>query len=238
SRSPSTQPIAVPSTATHTSCSRIARATRSPAPRAAHRSACSLDIAGTASARMARRRILVSASSLAVSARRICIKSLACLHDRVAKAVPRRLAQVRMDQPSTKHPLTLHAHSFEETRRRHVVHIAGRPHPIDRRLRQGPLDHSRHRFTHEALTPPAPRKRITQIHCPCSHADFDQSHERAILLGPETPGKGGSLDPDAFASAQEFLRLGDTTMWRPGHVFGNGRVASVVVKYDLRIPNR
>jgi len=76
SRSTSTQPIAAPSTATHTSCSRIARATRSAAPRVAHRSACSLDIAGTASARMARRRILESASSSAASARRICIKSL------------------------------------------------------------------------------------------------------------------------------------------------------------------
>src|SRR5881409_586958 len=49
SRSTSTQPIAAPSTATHTSCSRIARATRSAAPRVAHLSACSLDIAGTAS---------------------------------------------------------------------------------------------------------------------------------------------------------------------------------------------
>ena len=76
SRSTSTQPIAAPSTATHTSCSRIARATRSAAPRVAHLSACSLDIAGTASARMARRRILASASSSAASARRICIKSL------------------------------------------------------------------------------------------------------------------------------------------------------------------
>src|SRR5262249_55707579 len=149
-------------------------------------------------ARMARRRMLASASASAASPTRICIKSLDCLHDRVAKAVPRRLAQVWMDQPSTKHALTLHAHSFEETRRRHVVHIAGRPHPIDRRSRQGPLDHGRHRFTHEALTPPAPRKRITQIHCTCSHADFDQSHERAILLGPETPRKSRSLGPDAF----------------------------------------
>jgi hypothetical protein len=76
SRSTSTQPIAAPSTATHTSCSRIARATRSAAPRVAHPSASSLDIAGTASARMARRRILASASSSAASARRICIKSL------------------------------------------------------------------------------------------------------------------------------------------------------------------
>jgi hypothetical protein len=76
SRSTSTQPIAAPSTATHMSCSRIARATRSAAPRVAHLSACSLDIAGTASARMARRRILASASSSAASARRICIKSL------------------------------------------------------------------------------------------------------------------------------------------------------------------
>src|SRR5215510_2780183 len=117
--------------------------------------------------------MLASASSSAASARRICIKSLACLHDRVAKAVPWCLTQVRMDEPSTKHPFTLHAHSFKETRRRHIVHIAGRPHPIDRRLRQGPLDHGPHRFTHEALTPPAPRKRITQIHCTCSHADFD-----------------------------------------------------------------
>jgi hypothetical protein len=76
SRSTSTQPIAAPSTATHTSCSRIARATRSAAPRVAQRSACSLDIAGTASARMARRRIRASAPSSAASARRICIKSL------------------------------------------------------------------------------------------------------------------------------------------------------------------
>ena len=76
SRSTSTQPIAAPSTATHTSCSRIARATRSAAPRVDHLSACSLDIAGTASARMARCRILASASSSAASARRICIKSL------------------------------------------------------------------------------------------------------------------------------------------------------------------
>src|SRR5947207_11379912 len=76
SRSTSTQPIAAPSTATHTSCSRIARATRSAAPRVAHLSACSLDIAGTASARIARRRMLASASSSAASARRICIKSL------------------------------------------------------------------------------------------------------------------------------------------------------------------
>jgi hypothetical protein len=76
SRSTSTQPIAAPSTATHTSCSRIARATRSAALRVAQPSACSLDIAGTASARMARRRILASASSSAASARRICIKSL------------------------------------------------------------------------------------------------------------------------------------------------------------------
>ena len=76
SRSTSTQPIAAPSTATHTSCSRIARATRSAAPRVAHLSACSLDIAGTASASMARRRILASASSSAASARRICITSL------------------------------------------------------------------------------------------------------------------------------------------------------------------
>jgi hypothetical protein len=49
SRSTSTQPIAAPSTATHTSCSRIARATRSATPRVAHLSACSLVIAGTAS---------------------------------------------------------------------------------------------------------------------------------------------------------------------------------------------
>ena len=76
SRSTSTQPIAAPSTATHTSCSRIARATRSAAPRVAHLSACSLDIAGTASARMARRRMLASASSSAASARRICVRSL------------------------------------------------------------------------------------------------------------------------------------------------------------------
>jgi len=76
SRSTSTQPIAAPSTATHTSCSRIARATRSAAPRVAHLSACSLDIAGTASARIARRRMLASASASAASARRICIKSL------------------------------------------------------------------------------------------------------------------------------------------------------------------
>jgi len=76
SRSTSTQPIAAPSTATHTSCSRIARATRSAAPRVAHLSACSLDIAGTASARIARRRMLASASSSAASARRICLKSL------------------------------------------------------------------------------------------------------------------------------------------------------------------
>jgi hypothetical protein len=75
SRSTSTQPIAAPSTATHTSCSRIARATRSAAPRVAHLSPRSLDIAGTASARMARRRILASASSSAASARRICIRS-------------------------------------------------------------------------------------------------------------------------------------------------------------------
>jgi hypothetical protein len=75
-RSTSTQPIATPSTATHTSCSRIARATRSGAARVAHLSACSLDIAGTASARMARRRIHASASASAGSARRICIKSL------------------------------------------------------------------------------------------------------------------------------------------------------------------
>src|SRR5215831_17995116 len=142
-----------------------------------------------------------------------------------------------MYQPSTKHPLTLHAHSFEEPRRCHVVHVAGRPHPVDRRLRQGPLDHGRYRFTHEALTPPASGKRITQIHCTGSHADFDQSHERAILLGPETPRKGGPLNPDAFASAQEFLRLGDTAMWHPGHVLGNGWIASVVVKHDLRIRN-
>jgi hypothetical protein len=76
SRYTSTQPIAATSTATHTSCSRIARATRSAAPRVAHLSACSLDIAGTASARIARRRMLASASSSAPSARRICIKSL------------------------------------------------------------------------------------------------------------------------------------------------------------------
>src|SRR5215510_14146858 len=87
--------------------------------------------------------------------------ALAWLHDRVAKAVPRCLAQVRMDQPSTEDPLTLHAYSLEEPRRCRVVHITDRPHPIDRRLRQGPLDHGRHRFTHEALTPPASRKRIT-----------------------------------------------------------------------------
>src|SRR5215471_17956528 len=77
SRSTSTQPIAVPSTATHTSCSRIARATRWAAPRAAHRSACSLDTAGTASARIALRRMLASASSSAGAARLICIRSLA-----------------------------------------------------------------------------------------------------------------------------------------------------------------
>src|SRR5438046_7025479 len=56
SRSTSTQPTASPSTATHTSCSRIARATRSAAPRVAHLSACSLDIAGTASRRPPRAR--------------------------------------------------------------------------------------------------------------------------------------------------------------------------------------
>jgi hypothetical protein len=74
SLSTSTQPITAPSTAAHTSCSRIALATRSAAPRVAHRSACSLDMTGTASARMARRRILASASSSAASARRIWIK--------------------------------------------------------------------------------------------------------------------------------------------------------------------
>ena len=47
SRTPtSTQPIAAPSTATHTSWSRIARAMRSAAARVAHFSACSIDIAG------------------------------------------------------------------------------------------------------------------------------------------------------------------------------------------------
>src|SRR5262245_63235608 len=142
-----------------------------------------------------------------------------------------------MYQPSTKQPLTLHTHSFEEPRRCRVVHIARRPHPVDRRLRQGPLDDGRHRFTHEALTPPASRERITQIHCTYAHADFDQSHERAIVLRPETPRKGGPLDPDAFASAQEFLRLRNTTMWRPGHVLGNGWVASVVIKHNLRVHN-
>src|SRR5882724_3758554 len=102
-----------------------------------------------------------------------CNGMLACLHDRVAQAVARRLAQVRMHQPPTKHPLPLHAHSFEEARRCNVIHVAGRPHPVDHRLRQGPLDHGRHRFTHEALTPPASRERITEIHGTCSHADFD-----------------------------------------------------------------
>src|SRR5215468_11597003 len=166
-----------------------------------------------------------------------CNGMLACLHDRVAKAVARCFAQVRMYQPSTKHPLTLHTHSFEEPRRRLVFHITGCPHPVDRWLRQGPLDHGRHRFTHEALMPPASRKRITQIHCTCAHADFDQSHERPILLEPETPRKGGPLDPGAFASAQEVLRLGDIAMWRPGHVLGDSWIASVIVKHDLRIRN-
>src|SRR2546423_5403338 len=91
SRSTSTQPIAAPSTATHTSCSRIARATRSAAPRVAHLSACSLDIAGTASARIARRRMLASASSSAASARRICIKSLPrSLTPRISRPPDRR----------------------------------------------------------------------------------------------------------------------------------------------------
>jgi hypothetical protein len=78
SRSTSTQPIATPSTATHTSWFRIARAMRSAAARAAHFSACSLDIAGTASARMARRRIFASAASSAAAARGICIRSHPC----------------------------------------------------------------------------------------------------------------------------------------------------------------
>src|SRR5262245_1647108 len=142
-----------------------------------------------------------------------------------------------MYQPSTKQPLTLHTHSFEEPRRCRVVHIARRPHPVDRRLRQGPLDDGRHRLTHEALTPPASRERITQINCTCSHADFDQSHERAIVLAPDAPRKRGPLDPYALTSAQKFLLLRDTTMWRPGHVLGNGSVASVVVEHNLRIRN-
>ena len=162
---------------------------------------------------------------------------LACLHNRVAQAVARRLAQIRMHQPATKHPLTLHAHSFKEARRSHVVHITGRPHPVDHRLRQSPLDHGRHRFTHEALTTPASRECITQIHGTCSHADFDESHERAILLAPESPRKGRPLDPGAFASAQEFLRVRDTAMWRSGHVLGKGWITGVVVKDDLSVRN-
>src|SRR2546422_8661805 len=51
--------------------------------------------------------------------------------------------------------------------------VAGRPHPVDRRLRQGPLDHGRHRFTHKSLTPPASCERITEIHGTWSHAGFD-----------------------------------------------------------------
>jgi len=86
SRSTSNQPIVVPSTATHTSWSRIARAMRSAAARVAHFSACSIEIAGTASARMALRRVLASVSASAASARRICIsrlfdKLLGILHD-------------------------------------------------------------------------------------------------------------------------------------------------------------
>ena len=79
--------------------------------------------------------------------------------------------------------------------------------------------------------------RITQIHGACSHADFDQSHERAVLLVPETPRKGGPLDPGALAAAQEFFRVVDTAMWRPGHVLGNGWITSVVVEHDLRVRN-
>jgi hypothetical protein len=112
SRSTSTQPIAAPSTATHTSCSRIARATRSAAPRVAHRSACSLDIAGTASARMARRRILASACSSAASARRICIKSLprglavATSHLRIHPLIPGRRFGPRHHRDSDGLPRT------------------------------------------------------------------------------------------------------------------------------------
>src|SRR5262249_7530418 len=51
------------------------------------------------------------------------------------------------------------------------------------------------------------------------------------------PRKCGPLDPDAFASAQEFLRVGDTAMWRPGHVLRNGRITSIVVEDDLRVRN-
>src|SRR5215510_13970847 len=99
SRSTSTQPIAASSTATHTSCSRIARAIRSGAARAAHRSACSLDIAGTASERMARRRIVASASSSAASARRICIElpsRAAFLVDALGAAGPVGLAELEL----------------------------------------------------------------------------------------------------------------------------------------------
>src|SRR5262245_56160068 len=99
SRSTSTQPIAAPSTATHTSWSRMARAMRSAAVPVAHLSASSIDIAGTASATMALRRILASASSSPASARRICIKS---------PLVAPLLDFFHDDEDTTTHPSTHH----------------------------------------------------------------------------------------------------------------------------------
>jgi hypothetical protein len=162
SRSTSTQPIAAPSTATHTSCSRIARATRSAAPRVAHLSACSLDIAGTASARMARRRILASASSSAASARRICIKSLPRgLTPAVSGGGERRRASRPLKRPvrRPRYPAAAVIAQKRSTSRpatqRRVCAPTGVPLPPPR---------PRHR---PASSPPAASRRGTRVDQPC-----------------------------------------------------------------------
>jgi hypothetical protein len=164
SRSTSTQPIAAPSTATQTSCSRIARATRSAAPRAAHLSACSLDIAGTASARMARRRILASASSSAVSARRICIKSLP------------RGPTIRLNGRRRAGPLKPVLSRAYATSRHHIHPLISGRRPRLRRHRDGDAPPRTEPARRPSRPPPASRPR-------CAPTEKRFQHQRVACRG-------------------------------------------------------
>jgi hypothetical protein len=65
-----------------------------------------------------------------------------------------------MDEPSPKDAFLFHSDSFEESRRRNILDIAGCPNAIDCRLRQSPLHYRCDCFTHETVAPPPPCKRV------------------------------------------------------------------------------
>ena len=140
-----------------------------------------------------------------------------------------------MDEPSPRDAFSFHTDSFEESRRRDILDIAGRPHAVDHRLRQSPLDYRCHCFTHQTLATPPPGKHIAEIDGACAYANLDQTREPPILFMPEAPRKCRPLDPDALASTQEFDCLLDTAMRIPSHVLGDRRIACVIIKDHLRI---